>query len=91
MLIQVILADEESQKIYEYDLPTASKIKRLLNFKEVLKFRERNGPDCSIIISGEKVSPEHYLKPFDRVEFLRPLKKDPKEWRRTRKKNLNRC
>ena len=82
--IQVVLADEQSQAIFEYDVSSSSKIKNLMGLQEVVDFVKRTEANYSISISGQKVSQQHYLQPFDRVEFLRPLKLTPKEWRRKR-------
>ena len=82
--IQVVLADEQAQEIFEYDVSSSSKIKNLMGLQEVVDFVKRTEADYSISISGQKVSQQHYLQPFDRVEFLRPLKLTPKEWRRKR-------
>ncbi len=82
--IQVVLADEQAQEIFEYDVSSSSKIKNLMGLQEVVDFVKRTEANYSISISGQKVSQQHYLQPFDRVEFLRPLKLTPKEWRRKR-------
>ena len=82
--IQVVLADEQAQEIFEYDVSSSSKIKNLMGLQEVVDFVKRTEADYSISISGQKVSQQHYLQPYDRVEFLRPLKLTPKEWRRKR-------
>ncbi|MEC8561734.1 MAG: RnfH family protein [Pseudomonadota bacterium] len=84
MRIQVVLADEQAQEIFEYDVSSSSKIKNLMGLQEVVDFVKRTEANYSISISGQKVSQQHYLQPFDRVEFLRPLKLTPKEWRRKR-------
>ena len=84
MRIQVVLADEQAQEIFEYDVSSSSKIKNLMGLQEVVDFVKRTETNYSISISGQKVSQQHYLQPFDRVEFLRPLKLTPKEWRRKR-------
>ncbi len=84
MRIQVVLADEQAQEILEYDVSSSSKIKNLMGLQEVVDFVKRTEANYSISISGQKVSQQHYLQPFDRVEFLRPLKLTPKEWRRKR-------
>ena len=70
--IQVVLADEQAQEIFEYDVSSSSKIKNLMGLQEVVDFVKRTEANYSISISGQKVSQQHYLKPFDRVEFLRP-------------------
>ena len=82
--IQVVLADDKAQEIFEYDVSSSSKIRNLLGLQEVVNFLKRSEGNYSISIFGQKVSHQHYLKPFDRVEFLRPLKLTPKEWRRKR-------
>ena len=82
--IQVVLADEQAQVIFEYDVSSSSKIKNLMGLQEVVDFVKRAEANYSISISGQKVSQQHYLQPFDRVDFLRPLKLTPKEWRRKR-------
>jgi len=82
--IQVVLADEQAQEIFEYDVSSSSKIKNLMGLQEVVDFVKRTEANYSISISGQKVSQQHYLQPFDRVDFLRPLKLTPKEWRRKR-------
>ena len=82
--IQVVLADEQAQEIFEYDVSSSSKIKNLMGLQEVVDFVKRTEANYSISISGQKVSQQHYLQPYDRVEFLRPLKLTPKEWRRKR-------
>ena len=82
--IQVVLADEQAQEIFEYDVSSSSKIKNIMGLQEVVDFVKRTETNYSISISGQKVSQQHYLQPFDRVEFLRPLKLTPKEWRRKR-------
>ena len=82
--IQVVLADEQAQEIFEYDVSSSSKIKNIMGLQEVVDFVKRTEANYSISISGQKVSQQHYLQPFDRVEFLRPLKLTPKEWRRKR-------
>ena len=87
MRIQVVLADDQRQDIFEYDISPSSKIEHLMGLKEIVSFVEKTGANYSISIFGQKVSQKHYLKPFDRVEFLRPLKLSPKEWRRRRPSN----
>ena len=82
--IQVVLADEQAQEIFEYDVSSSSKIKNIMGLQEVVDFVKRTEANYSISISGQKVSQQHYLQPYDRVEFLRPLKLTPKEWRRKR-------
>ena len=82
--IQVVLADNYRQDIIEYDVSPSSKIENLMGLSEISRFIERIGANYSISIFGQKVSQKHYLKPFDRVEFIRPLKLAPKEWRRKR-------
>ena len=84
MRIQVVLADEQAQEIFEYDVSSSSKIKNLMGLQEVVDFVKRTEANYSISISGQKVSQQHYLQPYDRVEFSRPLKLTPKEWRRKR-------
>ena len=84
MRIQVVLADKNGQEIFECDVAPASKVEQLLTLKNVVGFIKRNKVDYSISIFGKEVPLKHYLKPFDRVEFLRPLKMNPKEWRRSR-------
>ena len=88
MRIQVVLADNHRQEILEYDISPSSKIENLMKLREIINFVERNGVNYSISIFGQKVSQKHYLKPFDRVEFLKPLKLAPKEWRRKRTSHL---
>lgn len=82
--IQVVLADEQAQEIFEYDVSSSTKVKHLMGLREVVNFVKRTEVNYSISIFGQKVSKQHYLKPFDRVEFLRPVKLTPKEWRRNR-------
>ena len=84
MRIQVVLADEQAQEIFEYDVSSSSKIKNIMGLQEVVDFVKRTETNYSISISGQKVSQQHFLQPYDRVEFLRPLKLTPKEWRRKR-------
>ena len=66
-------------------------IKNLMGLQEVVDFVKRSEANYSISISGQKVSQQHYLKPFDRVEFLRPVKLTPKEWRRKRARENISC
>ena len=84
MRIQVVLADNHRQDIFEYDVSPSSKIENLMGLNEISSYIERIGTHYSISIFGKKVTQKHYLKPFDRVEFIRPLKLAPKEWRRKR-------
>ena len=88
MRIQVVLADKKGQEIFECDVASASRVEYLLKLENVINFIKRNKDDYSISISGEKVSSRHYLKPYDRVVLLRPLKMSPKEWRRSRVKKV---
>ena len=89
--IQVVLADEQAQVIFEYDVSSSSKIKNIMGLQEIVDFVKRSEAKYSINISGQKVSQQHYLKPFDRVEFLRPVKLTPKEWRRKRARENISC
>ena len=67
MRIQVVLADAQSQEVYEYNISPSSKIENLMRLREVVNFVERTGSNYSISIFGKKVTQKHYLKPFDRV------------------------
>ena len=54
--IQVVLADEQAQEIFEYDVSSSSKIKNLMGLQEVADFVKRSEANYSISISGQKVS-----------------------------------